>query len=71
MTITAETLVEEILDRDPRAVRYFILNNVKPFTCGGAYPQPLGDLLARYNVEDVEGFIAGLNAFIDAGMESS
>lgn len=71
MTITSETLVEEILDLDSRVVRYFILNKVKPFTCGGAYPQALGALLARYNVEDVEGFIAGLNEFIANGMESS
>ena len=71
MTITSETLVEEILDLDPRVVRYFILNNVKPFTCGGAYPQTLGELLARYNVEDVDGFMAGLNAFIADEIESS
>ncbi|EAT14683.1 hypothetical protein HTZ97_12405 [Desulfuromonas acetoxidans] len=71
MTITSETLVEEILDLDSRVVRYFILNKVKPFTCGGAYPQTLSELLARYGVEDVEAFIAGLNTFIADEIESS
>ncbi len=71
MTITSDTPVEEILDASPGVVRYFILNKVRPFTCAGAFPQTLGALLARYHVEDVEGFIDGLNAFIAADTESS
>nr|WP_320049150.1 hypothetical protein [uncultured Desulfuromonas sp.] len=70
MIITSDTLVEEILEVSPGVVRYFILNKVKPFTCAGAFPQTLGELLARYHVEDVEGFIAGLNAFIAAETQS-
>jgi len=70
MIITSDTLVEEILDVSTGVVRYFILNKVKPFTCAGAFPQTLGELLARYHVEDVEGFIAGLNAFIAAETQS-
>jgi hypothetical protein len=71
MIITANTQVEKILDLDPGIVRYFILNKVRPFTCGGAYPKTLGDLLATAKVEDAEGFIAGLNAYVAAGMKSS
>ncbi|MDY0189948.1 MAG: hypothetical protein RBR22_04360 [Desulfuromonas sp.] len=71
MIITVNTQVEEILDLDPSIVRYFIRNKVRPFTCAGAYPKTLGDLLATSKVADVEGFIAGLNAYIAVEMKSS
>jgi hypothetical protein len=61
MQITKETLVEEILDTYPQSVSYFIMNKVSPFSCAGAFPTSLGEMLASRKVEDVEGFIRGLN----------
>ncbi len=64
MTTTPDTQVEALLEQHPETVRYFILNNVSPFSCAGAYPKPLGEMLTACGVDDVAGFIAGLNAVI-------
>jgi hypothetical protein len=64
MQITKETLVEEILDAHPQSVSYFIMNKVSPFSCAGAFPTTLGEMLASRKVEDVDGFIHGLNEAI-------
>lgn len=61
MQITKETLVEEILDTYPQSVSYFIMNKVSPFSCAGAYPTSLGEMLTSRKVADIEGFIRGLN----------
>jgi hypothetical protein len=63
--ITSETQVEEIVENYPEAVKYFIIKGVTPFFCSGAYPANLGELLDRKKVQDKEGFIRGLNAFLE------
>jgi hypothetical protein len=64
--ITAETQVEEIMEKYPQTVAYFIKNKVSPFSCAGAFPKTLGELLAARNVGDAAGFIKGLNEMIEA-----
>jgi len=71
MTITTDTQVEVLLEQHPETVRYFILNKVSPFSCAGAYPKSLGEMLMARHVNDVAGFIAGLNAMIDEKRLSS
>lgn len=62
MIITTDTQVEVLLEQHPEAVRYFILNKLSPFSCAGAYPKTLGEMLTDCCVDDIAGFIAGLNA---------
>ncbi|SEA15458.1 hypothetical protein SAMN05660420_01406 [Desulfuromusa kysingii] len=64
MQISKETLVEDILDAYPQCVSYFIMNKVSPFSCAGAFPSTLGEMLKSRKVEDIEGFIHGLNEAI-------
>ena len=62
--ITADTQVEELMDKYPETVRYFIMNKVSPISCAGAYPTPLGEMLTAKKVQNIEDFINGLNDFI-------
>jgi hypothetical protein len=64
--ITSETPVEEIVGQYPAAIRYGIEHGVSLFSCAGAFPRPLGELLRAKGIEDVEAFIAGLNDFLAA-----
>jgi hypothetical protein len=65
MTITADIQVEELLEKYPQTVGYFIMNKVSPFSCAGAYPKTLGEMLTARNVPDAAGFIRGLNELIE------
>jgi Domain of unknown function (DUF1858). len=67
--ITSDTQVEKIMEYYPQAVSYFIQNGVSPISCAGAFPTTLGKLLAIKKVEDTDGFIKGLNDFIDKNQE--
>jgi len=71
MQITKETLVEDILDAYPQSVSYFIMNKVTPFTCAGAYPTTLGEMLASRKVDDVEAFVLGLNKAVAESQDRS
>lgn len=62
--ITADIQVEELMDKYPETVMYFIMNKVSPVSCAGAYPKTLGEMLASRNIEDIDGFIKGLNDFM-------
>ena len=64
MTITAETQVEDIIEQYPEAVSYFIQNGINCISCVGPFPTTLGKLLTMKKVEDIDGFIKGLNEFI-------
>ena len=64
VTITADIQVEELMDKYPETVTYFIMNKVSPVSCAGAYPKTLGEMLASKKVEDIDEFIQGLNDFI-------
>lgn len=64
VTITADIQVEELMDQYPETVTYFIMNKVSPISCAGAYPKTLGEMLASKKVEDIDGFIKGLNDFM-------
>ena len=62
--ITADTQVEKIMEQYPQMVSYFIQNGVSPISCAGAFPTTIGKLLAIKKVQDIDGFIKGLNDFI-------
>lgn len=62
--ITADIQVEELMDKYPETVTYFIMNRVSPVSCAGAFPKSLGEMLASRNVPDIDAFIKGLNEFI-------
>ncbi len=64
MIVTRATQIEDLLDAYPQAVSYFIRHRVSPFSCAGAFPKPLGEMLEARQIEDIDGFISGLNAFI-------
>jgi len=64
VTITAGIQVEELMDKYPETVAYFIMNKVSPISCAGAYPKTLGEMLASKNIQDIDGFIKGLNDFM-------
>lgn len=62
--ITADVQVEDIMDNYPDSVTYFIMHKVSPISCAGAYPKTLGEMLAMKEIQDIEGFIEGLNDFL-------
>ena len=64
VVITADAQVEDIMDNYPDSVTYFIMHKVSPISCAGAYPNTLGEMLAMKEVQDIEGFIEGLNDFL-------
>jgi hypothetical protein len=61
--ITRDTQVEDLLTSQG-VIPWFIEHGVSPFSCFGAFPHSLGRLLELKGVEDVEAFIAELNAFL-------
>ena len=63
MVISADTPVEGLMKEHPECISFFIQNRLSPFSCAGAYPSALGEMLRAQNVEDVDGFVAGLNEF--------
>lgn len=60
-----DTPVEEILEKFPGIITYFIKNGVSPFSCAGAYPESIGKLLKVKNVGQPEDFIKNLNKYIE------
>lgn len=64
MIITFDTQVEEIVEKYPEAVSYFIQNGISCISCVGPFPTTLGKLLTMKKVEDIDEFIKGLNEFI-------
>ncbi|WP_419785705.1 hypothetical protein [Pseudodesulfovibrio sp.] len=62
--ITAETLVEDILDI-PGVITFCIGEGFSPYQCSGSYPCSLGKLLATRNIPDPDGFIERMNAFVE------
>ncbi|HHY68740.1 MAG TPA: hypothetical protein GYA09_00875 [Firmicutes bacterium] len=66
MTVTLDTLVEEILNKFPETMSFFIENGVSPFSCSGAYPSSLGELLKRTGKEDAAEFVKKLNEYIQS-----
>jgi len=62
--VTSDTQIEEVMDRYPKAVAYFIEKGVSPISCSGAFPKSLGEFLKIKKVEDIENFVNGLNDFI-------
>jgi hypothetical protein len=60
MQVTKDTMVEDIY-QVPGAMQYCLENRVSLFSCAGAYPQSIGSLLAKKNVQDPDAFIEGLN----------
>ena len=62
--ITLDTMVEEIVDKYPRAIAYGIQNGVSLVFCVGAFPTTLGDLLRVNKTANPEQFVAGLNDFL-------
>ena len=67
--ITSDMQVEKLMEQYPRAVSYFIQNGVSPISCAGAFPTTLGKLLEMKKVQDIDGFIEGLNDFISKHQE--
>ncbi len=65
MIITSDTQIEEIVEKYPEAVSYFIQNGIDCLSCVGPFPTTLGKLLTMKKVEDIDGFIKGLNEFIN------
>ncbi len=65
MVVTTETPVEKLMEETPECIAYFIENRVSPFSCAGAYPATLGEMLSAQKVEDIDGFVAGLNDFFE------
>lgn len=63
-TVTLDTLVERLLEENPEAIEYGIMQGVRFMFCVGAYPTTLGDLLAAKNVVDPKKFVDGLNDFL-------
>lgn len=59
-----ETPVEEVLEKFPGIITYFIKNGVSPFSCAGAYPASIGKLLEVKKITKPENFIKGLNQYI-------
>ncbi|HKK01305.1 MAG TPA: hypothetical protein VJ955_03980 [Desulfuromonadales bacterium] len=66
MAITTDIQVEELLEKYPQVVGYFIAHKLSPFSCAGAYPKTLGEMLAARQVQDIDGFVKGLNELISA-----
>ncbi|HIH78304.1 MAG TPA: hypothetical protein HA341_05210 [Halobacteria archaeon] len=62
--ITKDTLVEDLIKEYPDVVSYFIQRGVNPVSCSGPFPYSLGTLLDIKKVEDIDGFVEGLNDFI-------
>lgn len=58
--ITKHTPAEAILNI-PGVVAYCIAKGVSPYSCSGDYGLSLGRLLTLREVDDPDGFIAGLN----------
>ena len=63
--VTRETGIEALL-QTPGVVGWFIQQGISPFSCYGAFPGTVGKLLALKRVEDVDGFLARLNGFLEA-----
>ena len=59
--IGRDTPVED-LTGIPGLVTWFIRHGVSPFSCSGAFPGTLGRLLEIKGVQDIDAFIAGLDA---------
>jgi hypothetical protein len=57
-------LLEDILDRHPQAITYFVLEGVSPMCCAEVPPERLANFLKRKKVSNVNDFINGLNDFI-------
>ncbi len=60
MKVTKDTMVEDIF-QIPGVMQYCLENRVSLFSCAGAYPQSIGCLLDKKNVQDQDAFIEGLN----------
>jgi len=45
MIITSDTQIEEIVEKYPEAVSYFIQNGIDCLSCVGPFPTTLGKLL--------------------------
>lgn len=62
--ITPDMPLEDILDRHPQAITYFVLEGVSPLCCAEVPPESLANFLKRKKRNNVEDFIKGLNDFI-------
>ena len=63
MTVTRQTLVEDIADIEG-VFEYCLEHGVSLITCSGAFSQTVGRLLEIKKVNDPDAFIAGLNGFL-------
>jgi hypothetical protein len=63
--ITLETNLEDLMNK-PGVISWFIQHGVSPFSCYGTFPGTLGKLLEIKHVPNVDAFLRGLNAFLDA-----
>jgi len=64
--ITAETRVEDIVEKYPRAVGWLVGKHVVCVVCGEPFWGSLGELMEKKMIEDPEGLIAELNEFLES-----
>ena len=68
--LTRDTQIEDLL-ATPGVVTWFVTRRISPFSCAGAYPGTVGQLLEAQRVEDPEAVIRELDAFLRARREPS
>jgi len=59
--ITADMSLEEILNRYPQAITFFVMEGVSPLCCAEVPPESLAAFLKRKKIDDVENFLKRLN----------
>jgi hypothetical protein len=64
LPITLDTQIEDIIEKYPQSVSYFIKKGVNPIYCSGAYPTTLGKFLDAKKFSNKEDFVKGLNYYI-------
>lgn len=65
MAITADSRVEEIVEKYPKAVGWLVGKGVVCMVCGEPFWGTLGELMEKKRIENPEGLLVELNAFLD------
>ena len=68
--ITAESRVEEIVEKHPKAVGWLVHKGIICVVCGEPFWGTLGDLMGRKNIKNPEKLLVELNEFLRSLDES-
>jgi len=64
MAITADSRVEEIVEKYPKAVGWLVQHKIICVVCGEAFWGTLGELMERKNIKGREKILKDLDVFL-------